>query len=157
MKKYLSIILLGIVLLSGCFSPYKNFDKNTRGWKPADFNPGQGILLIEKAAYSFRQQSKIEQYVKEKYPYKYTFCEKKQLTDKDSDYKDKNVYRWILAFYSDVADVHANQMNKSPMLVRMADYYFIDRLNDKKYPATGIGSSWPYAVIKKIIENITKK
>jgi hypothetical protein len=160
MKTLISTILaMGVFTLG--FIASANAQKLPK-WLPQDFDPKNGILLIEKAPSYVPGQKKIEKYMEENYPYKYEFVtiglvgDSKESTIFDAEkYADKNVYRFIMVNSSTVikgiprSDGHQTQGSTF-------DYSFIDRLNNKAYPATGSSTSWPNQAFGRIMSKILK-
>lgn len=143
------ILLAGSILLlfTDCNTPVKIFESNSNGWLPSNFNPKTGTLLIQTAT-SARQQLKIEEFMKENYPYSYEFT-KEDIETIKTNYTDRNKYQFVL--------LH-NTFNKSSgsMVVSTNDYNFFDLGNSKVYPRSGVSASWASMVIKMIITKILK-
>lgn len=152
-KKFLFIAAIIILIIAGCNSPKKIFNSNSNGWLPADFNPKTGVLLIQ-SAWPDKQQNKIEKFMKETYPYKYEFVGSRNSIDSNSKYSDKNTCRFILA--NAWSSKTMNYMQPNQIDVHTCDYNFIDRLNNKNYPASGIAASYPSMVLEPIITKILK-
>jgi len=156
MKQKLTILsIITTLLFCGCVSPMKTFNDNSNGWKPNDFVPSKGILLIEKIAGPKNQQKKIEEFMAKSYPYKYEFVDTKDLSGNNEKYNDKSTYRFALVSAFSTHTLHQNT-TEHPLNVGAFDFNFIDRLNDKEYPKSGIASSWASMTFKKIIETCLK-
>ena len=156
MKTLVSIFTIAIVaLIYGCAMPMNSFNSNSNGWKPDDFTPGKGILLIQRTVPK-SQQKKIEDFMTEKYGYKYEFVDEADLTNNVEKFADKKIYRFALVSSYRVHDMHQNDMSRRPLKVGVFDYNFVDRLKNKDYPKSGIGSSWASMTFKKIIETCLK-
>lgn len=145
-----------IVLTYGCVSPMKSFNTNSNGWKPSDFKPQNGILLIERVTPK-AQQKKIEDYMAKDYPFKYEFVDIKDLEANEKKYADKNTYRFALVYSYSTQTLHENDITRKPLNVGAFDFNFIDRLNNKEYPKSGIASSWSSMTFKKIIQTCLEK
>src|SRR5215213_6144676 len=146
-----------MILTYGCTtsmnSSMKTFTANSNGWKPADFKPENGVLLIQRVARPKAQQRKIEDFMAKNYPFKYEFVDTRDLKDDGNKYADKNIYRFALVNSMDQWTVNrtSGQGTSSSSTV-VFDFNFIDRLNNKTYPKSGIPSSWASMTYKKIIQ-----
>ena len=146
-----------MVLTYGCTtamqSSMQSFTTNSNGWKPADFKPENGVLLIQRITRPKGQQRKIEDFMAKEYPFKYEFVDIKDI-ESNNKYADKNIYRFALAYsYSNRV---MNGATKPSYYVAF-DFNFIDRLNNETYPKSGIESSWASKTFKKIIQNCLEK
>lgn len=158
MKKVISAFtIITMLILCGCASlnPMKAFDSNSNGWKPHDFVPSKGTLLIERAVIK-NQQKKIEDFMAKEYSYKYEFVDAKDLSANIAKYNDKDLYRFALVSSYSTHNVHQSDMSRRALNVTAFDYNFVDRLHDKDYPSSGIASSWASMTLKKIIEACLK-
>lgn len=156
MRKLIFVFTIAIVsLMYGCAMPMTSFNNNSNGWKPDDFNPGKGTLLIQRTLPKSQQQ-KIEDFMKEKYAYKYEFVDVEDLNSNIEKFADKNTYRFALVSSYRVHDIHQNDVSKNSLNVGVFDFNFVDRLKNKNYPKSGIGSSWASMTFKKIIETCLK-
>lgn len=153
MKRILYVVTIALlVLFCSCGSPMKSFTSNNNGWKPNDFVPSKGVLLIERINRPKAQQKKIEEFMAKEYSYKYEFIDAKNLQENPDKYADKNIYRFALMSSLSFSNIHENQPSRSALNVGSFDYHFIDRANNKVYPNSGIGSSWASMTFKKIIK-----
>jgi len=159
MKKLLTLTLfISVILLTGCFLPsVKTFNSNSNGWRPAEFVPSQGILMIERVEWPRKQQRKIEAFMKKKYGYKYEFVDAKELADSTGRYADKNVYRFAIAYSYDLHRMSGMEPGRASSSISMFDFHFVDRLKNKSHAPTGIGSSWASVTFKKMMEAVLKK
>jgi hypothetical protein len=155
MKKLL-ITAFFIFFAGASFSQMKAFKENSNGWRPADLKLEEGVLLIEKVSWPKKQQKKIEEFMEKKYPYKYEFVDAKDLND-STKFSDKNTYKFALMCTYSSKTMHENQPNQRPLNVGTFDFNFIDRLNNKAYPKSGIFSSWASMTFKQIIETLLEK
>lgn len=151
MKKSHFIILAVLFLISACSPSTKTFG-NADKWLPPGFDAKNEVVLIQKISWPRRQQSIMEEYMKEKYPYQYEFFDGDP--DKDSKFADTNKYRYVLFSTSSSHVMHANDPSRHQVAVGMSDFYFYDRTTQKSYPATGKGSSWASVTFKPIINTI---
>ena len=154
-------IIFGVItfayLLSGCFLPsVKTFNSNSNGWRPAEFVPSKGILMIERVEWPKNQQRKIEAYMKKKYRFKYEFVDFKDLSDSTGQYADKNVYRFAMAYSYDQHQMSGMEAGRPSSSISMFDFHFIDRLKGKSHAPSGIGSSWASVTFKKMMEAVLK-
>jgi hypothetical protein len=158
MKKLLTLtLIISALLLSGCFLPtVKTFKSNSNGWRPTEFVPSKGVLLIERVSWPRNQQRKIEKFMKKKYEYKYEFVDSKDLSDNTGKYADKNIYRFAMTYSYDLHTNNFMEPGKSPSSISMFDFRFIDRLKGKEHAPSGIGSSWASVTFKKMIEEVLK-
>jgi hypothetical protein len=155
MNKFILTLFVLLLSIAG-FGQMKTFKENKNGWRPADLKLEEGILLIERVSWPKNQQKKIEEYMKKNYPYKYEFTDAESLSD-PSKFTDKQTYKFALVLTYANKTMHANNANERPLNVGTFDYNFIDRLNGKEYPKTGIFSSWVSMTFKQIIETLLEK
>jgi len=135
----------------------KTFSTNSNGWNPDNFIPAQGILLIEKITWPRNQQKKIEEFMAKSYPYKYEFVDFKDLSEDNKKFEDKNIYRFALVSSYTNHTMHQNDASQRPVNVGAFDFNFIDRLENKEYPKSGIFSSLASMTFKKIITTCLEK
>jgi hypothetical protein len=150
--------LLGLILL--CLTSFKNFSQTNDSWLPADFDPKQGVLLIQKVPYPQRQQRLIEEFMEKNYPYKYKFVSIKNIEDIDSTKcSDSSSCRFVVLYNYDTHKMHENDFRpeSQKIIVGMYDFQFYDRNNKTTYPATGKGASWASVPFKSMMNNILKK
>ncbi|MDI9363459.1 MAG: hypothetical protein QM541_00810 [Flavobacterium sp.] len=162
MKQIISIITVAILVTIGsCTTPMTTFKSNANGWKPNDFDPNNGVLLIEKITRPKLEQKKIEEYMLKNYPYRYEFVDAADLKGSNKKFEDKNVYQFALVSTYKIINIHEGKIDKTgfkkPLNVGIFDFNFIDRLNNKVYPKSGIYSSWASMTFKKIIETCLEK
>ena len=156
MKKLIAVLsIIAALVIYSCTTPMKSFNSNSNGWKQNDFIPSKGILLIEKSIPK-NQQKKIEEFMAKNYPYKYEFIETKDLSQMDTKYQDKTLYRFALVSSYSTHNIHQLDIGKRALDVTEFDFNFLDRLNNKEYPKSGIASSWASMTFKKIIETCLK-
>ena len=131
----------------------KTFTENSNGWRPADFKAGNGVLLIQRVARPKGQQRKIEDFMAKNYLFKYEFVDSRDLEANSDKYADKNIYRFVLVNSMDQWTINriSGQGTSSSNTV-VFDFNFIDRLNNKTYPKSGIASNWASITYKKIIQ-----
>jgi hypothetical protein len=145
-----------VILAYGCGSALNasmnTFTSNSNGWKPADFKPENGVLLIQRVARPKAQQRKMEDYMAKHYPYKYEFIDPKDLGG-NSKYDDKKTYRFVLVNSMSQWTVNTTSSRGTGTSTAVVfDFNFIDRPNSKIYPKTGIPSSWASMTFKKVIQ-----
>lgn len=135
-------VLATIFLFSAC-SNVKSFESNDNDWLPSDFDPTSTVLVIQKVEWPKRQQAIIEEFMKEKYPFKYDFRKSANI---DEEYPDTATHRFVL-LYS--ANTHTPAPGSKTVLgydnrltITMFDFHFYDRSKKKAYAASGIGASW---------------
>lgn len=162
MKQHILVMTIAIlVTICSCTTPMQTFTSNSNGWKPNDFVPSKGVLLIEKITWPKNQQKKIEEYMIKNYPYKYEFVDVPDLTGSNKKFEDKNIYRFALVSSYKTKNLNEGKMDangfEKPLNVGAFDFNFIDRLNNKEYPKSGIYSSWASMTFKKIIEACIEK
>ena len=163
MKILLPVFLAIMLAFSFGFVGSANAQTKLPKWLPADFDPKNGILLIERAnTPGMPGQKKIEEFMLENYPYKYEFVDiaivngdKEPSIVNAEKYSDKNVYRFIMVnsvnIIKGMPKSDGRQVSGS-----FFDYSFIDRLNDKAYPQTGSSTSWAAQAFKRIMAKILK-
>ncbi len=161
MKLLLPVFLATIIAF--CFVGTANAQTKLPKWLPPDFDPKNGILLIERAnTPGVPGQKKIEEFMEKEYPYKYEFVEiaivngdKEPSIVNEEKYSDKNLYRFVMvnsvSIIKGMPKADGRQSSGS-----IFDYSFIDRLNNKAYPQTGSSTSWPAQAFKRIMGKILK-
>ncbi|MEP7238354.1 MAG: hypothetical protein ABI685_10830 [Ferruginibacter sp.] len=164
MKRLTHFLLVIITVFSFCFAISANGQAKLPKWLPTDFDPKNGILLIEKANApgQGKAQKNIEEFMAENYPYKYEFVnigivgdDKEPTIINAEKYTDKNVYRFIMV--NSVTSIKGiPNASGHQSLGSFFDYSFIDRLNDKAYPPTGSSTSWANQAFKRIMAKIIK-
>lgn len=99
----------------------------------------------------------MEDFMAKNYQFKYEFVDTRDLEANSNKYADKNIYRFVLVNSIDRWSVNRTsaQGSSSSNLV-VFDFNFIDRLNNKTYPKSGIPSSWASMTFKKVIETCLK-
>ncbi len=102
------------------------------------------------------QQRKIKDFIAKEYQYKYEFVDTKDLTSNVTKYNDKKLYRFALVSSITTHNIHQGDMSQRALNVGAFDFNFIDRLNNKEYPSSGIASGWASMTFKKIIEACLK-
>ncbi len=93
--------------------------------------------------------------MREKYPYKYEFVSTTDLNDNMASYSKGKAYRFVLLNSWDT-HILGYSGGGSQMKTSGLDYHFVDLVNKKDYPPSGISSSWPSMVFKSIINKILK-
>jgi len=159
-KKYYISDLVALFFIFTGFTTLTRSTGDQYAWLPPDFNPKTGVLLIQKVEGPQRQQRKIEEFMKEKYPYKYAFITADDISDTAAMYSDKDVYRFVMLnnyathiMHQD--DIRMPRYKKIP--VGMFDFFFIDRASKKQYPPSGKGASWASMPLMYMIDEILKK
>ena len=152
----LSIVLFFIIALAS--NPSKKTFKNSSSWIPKDFNPNKTILLVEKFAISGRAEQNMEDYMNQKYPYKFEFVDIQTIKNKEGKYADTKLYRYALVISS-----HTSTMTKAQGAVTSGgltttwfDFNFYDRDLNKSYPPTRRPSSYASTTFKPVINTIVK-
>ena len=153
-----------IIALSLGFAGSVNGQAKLPKWLPPDFDPKNGVLLIEKtsAPGQGKAQKNIEEFMAENYPYKYEFVsvgmgegDKEPTVGPDEKYADKNTYRFLMT--SSVTAVKGMPSgNGHQTQGSFFDFSFIDRLENKAYPQTGSSTSWAAQAFKRIMAKVLK-
>ncbi len=138
-------------------NPSKKTFKNADKWIPDDFNPSKTILLVQKFTISENAESKMEEYMSEKYPYKYEFVSLQTIRSKEGKYSNTSLYKYALIITSHTTTSRDMQTGKPGPTVTGFDYNFYNRENDKNYPATNKSSSYAIMTFKPVINSIVKK
>ncbi len=138
------VILLFLFLAIASNSSKKTFS-NSEKWIPKDFDPAKTTLLIQKFKGSDKQQAKMEQYMEQKYPYKYEFVSMETIINREGKYADTSIYLYGLRIISQSTTSSA------------FDFYFYDSANDFKYPASNFSSSSIFTSFQAVINKILKK
>jgi hypothetical protein len=125
---------------------------NGRDWIPAEFNAKTDILMVEANYPNKGQDKKMVSYLKEKYPYKYEIVRYNDIMDREGKFANTSLYRWVLMDAS--TQIQTGSM-ANPTVPAM-DFYFYDRMKDKKYPTTTKGSYNKIVTFKPTINTIIK-
>jgi len=147
----LSCFILSLCLFSSCIARNLSFG-NGKDWIPADFDARNNILLIQSSLPLKGQERKMEDYMKKNYPYRYEFVEYRNIMDREGKFADATVYRFVLMNTS--GTIRTGNMNNPYASVE--DFYFYDRMKDKRYPATAKGSYKKIVTFKPVINTILK-
>ena len=151
-----AIILFFVIALAS--NPSKKVFKNSSEWIPDDFNPNTTILLVQKFSISNKEEQKMENYMAEKYPYKYEFADLNTIKMHTGKYSNVKIYKYALVFSSH--DTHTTKeqgaSTNAGLTVTGFDFNFYDREFDKNYPATRKPSSYPSMTFKPVINTILK-
>lgn len=155
----IQLIFFLIVLISACYNP-KIVLNDGEKWIPKNFNAKKDMLVIESSP-SPTQTKKMKKYMEEKYPYKYEFVTKEELSDKTGKYKDSKLYKFVLNNASGTL-TYSSGLNESGagrhnVYAATNDFYFSDREANKTYPETKMAASYPYQSFKNVINVILKK
>jgi hypothetical protein len=160
-KKNLVSILataLFFIIALAC-NPSKKTFGNSEKWIPEDFNPEKTVLLVEKFTISKKEEQKMEDYMSEKYSYKYEFVSAATIRNREGKYADTKLYKYALVISSETT--HYTKMEgaatSSGLTVTGFDFNFYDRESDKNYPKTKKASSWASMTFKPVINSIMKK
>lgn len=159
-KNLLSILTIAVFFYIALASnPSKKVFQNSENWIPDDFIPSKTILLIEKFFVSKKAEQQMDDYMNEKYPYKYEFVSLSTIKNREGKYADTKLYKHALVITS-----HSNTMTKADgastsggLTVTGFDFNFYDRSIDKNYPPTKKPSSYAVMTFKPVINTIIKK
>src|SRR5204862_382551 len=132
----LTVVLFFIIALAS--NPSKKTIGNAKKFIPEDFDPNTTTLLIEKFEQSNSEEQIMEEYMSEKYPYKYEFVDLKTIKDREGKYANTKLYRFALVTTSHRATTtKADGASTSVGFVTTAyDFHFLDRDLVKNYPRT---------------------
>lgn len=159
MNKYPTLFMalcLCVFTLLSC-APSKKTFSNSANWIPGDFNPREGVLLVEEVTWPSKQGRIMREYMEEKYPYKYEFVSTKDLQENSAKYSDKSVYRFAIVHSFKTHLMHQYDPSRRTLPVGMVDFSFYDRLNAKAYPQTGKGSSLASVTFRPFINTVLEK
>ena len=149
--------MLIFFLLAIASSPSKMTFGNSEKWLPTEFSLNKHILLIEKF-HSEKTQEKAEQFLSDKYPYRYEFASYNDIYNKSGKLANTDLYRFALVSFRDEATmlIQRNNGTQSTMNVSGTDFGFFDRKKNEAYPKAGKGSSNALITFKPIINTIVK-
>lgn len=154
MKKNLLSLSLSLFILfasPGC-KPSNITLKNADQWIPEDFSPSKTVLLVEKYKAYYKVQQKMEDYMADKYPYRYEFVDKEVIENRTGKYANVKLYKYALI----------QTEGRKPAVISKGeiwgdDFCFYDRENNKKYPPTHRESSNTMMLFKPIINTIVSR
>ncbi|MGC4102263.1 hypothetical protein [Ferruginibacter sp.] len=168
------LLVFTIVVGVSCMNKYlaaveKKFNNNEVGWRPDDFDPKKGTLLIQRVRKKW--QKRIESYMAKNYPYKYEYFNYLSNLGKFEKYEDTTEYRFVLVSTDQVIWADAPQDNNPETIKREGirnvkpdrlaiesnDFYFLDRLTGKTYSKSGMSGTDASIPIKSIIGYYLKK
>lgn len=159
-KNLFSVLTIAVFFFIALASnPSKKVFKNSEKWIPDDFVPSKTILLVEKFSVSEKAEQQMEDYMSEKYPFKYEFVSLSTIKNREGKYADTKLYKYALVITS-----HSSTMTKAEgastsggLTVTGFDFNFYDRSIDKNYPPTKKASSYAIMTFKPVINTIIKK
>ena len=155
-KTKLSVIaVMGFFIVAIASKPSQKTFSNSEKWIPGDFDPKTTTLLVEEF-FSKRVEKKMEDYMAEKYPYKYEFVSLETIKNRQGKYADTKLYKYALIFSSHTSTQFDVQTHKPGLTVTGFDYHFYDRALSKDYPATGKASSYANMTFEPVINTIVK-
>ena len=140
-----SLFLL-ICIFSSCIARNMTFG-NGKDWIPAEFNAKTDILMIEASLPLKGQDRRMEEYMKAHYPYKFEFVRYRDIMDREDKFADAKLYRFV--FMYEPSKVYNGQGYSSAM-----DWYFYDRMKDKRNPPTSKGSFSRIVTFKGAVNTI---
>lgn len=154
MKKWcIAIVLLSVSLIfSNCNLSKKTFS-NADKWLPPDFNPREGVLLVERFPVSLKEEAKMEAYMAEKYPYQYKFVDEGTTTSHYGIYEDTSTYKFALRLTSHT-HMENGYVSQNSYKVVAYDYYFHNRATGRNYAATAKASGYAIMTFRAVINTI---
>lgn len=170
---------LFVCLLSSCYTEsyfMKRAEMDTSKI-PADFNPKKHILLVAEMPRLNKPEQrnkvvtrKLDEALKEKYPYKYEIVSPQEIYTNQAKYGDTSVYKYALInSLSSVAHGHtmtvttrsqvhgtsSSSVNPSARTTYI-DFHFYDRTAKLNYPPTGNSSSRLNYTVTALVQLINK-
>lgn len=157
MKKWITSFALFFLMLSftNCNISNKTF-RNADKWLPPDFNPREGILLVERLPVAPKEEARMEAYMAEKYPYKYKFVDEGTTTSHFGIYEDTTTYKFALRLTSHT-HIEDGYVSQNSYKVVAYDYYFYNRATGRNYAATYKASSYASMTFKAVINTIVAR
>lgn len=126
------IVLLIVLQLADCGSSVTIFE-NAGQWLPSDFDPKKEVLTIIVGPAPDRQIDAMKGFMYKDYPYKYTF--KRPELDENGRDADGVRYRFELRCFQNMEIKREDEKKMVPPYGSL-DFYFYDRVRDKKYRQT---------------------
>jgi hypothetical protein len=182
MRNYINQLLFClfiIITLPSCITESKFVRKSKMDTSrvPADFNPQKHILLIAEMPRLHRPDQtnhmvtrKLNNALKEKYPYKFEIVPVDEINSKSSKYADTSIYKYALlnslhsVTHSTTTTTRfsdGRQTSVSPSAkVTSIDFRFFDRIEKKTYPLTGNSSTsinYTVAAFAALVNNAKSK
>ena len=152
-----TIILFVIIGIASNSS--KKVFKNEENWIPEDFDPAKTTLLVQEFTVSDKAQGQMEDYMAEKYPYKYEFVSRSQIFNQEGKYANTQLYKYALVISSGTSTTtkSGGASTSGGLTVTSYDFNFFDRSAVKHYPKTRRASSYAITTFKPVINTIVKK
>ncbi len=155
----LAICFSIIVSFTSCWTTSKFLDRATYNTAnvPAGYNPSKHILLfVEMPRLNAPDQTntsvtkKLDESLKEYFPYKYEIASKEDILNINSKYSDTSVYRFAVSntlnivtrttttTYTQKTATGTNKYSTSPSArTTYLSFSFYDRINEQQYANTG--------------------
>lgn len=160
MKKILScmfvMLCLTCFLFQGC-SPSKLVYINGKKWIPADFDPASTILIVQQLPRPGKEMQRMEEFMHEKYPYRYEFVPIETIKSREGKYADTKLYKYALIFSYGLNNTSPGSVKFPSFPEMLFDMRFYDRGSGKKLRATNYPLRSPSSVLKPVINTIVKK
>jgi len=158
-KLTLNIVIVAIITVVPNCNISKNTISKNQSWIPTDFNPAKTVLLVQKFPYPEKTGQLMEDYMKEKYPFKYEFVTAATIKSKTGKYANTKIYKYalVLSMQNSTLNITKGVSTKTHLPAVGFDFNFIDRSTEKNYPTTNNTSSFAITTFKPVINTIIHK
>ena len=147
-RKLLSVLLFFILFIT--VSSFKIAPSLCHQWLPADFNPNNGILLIQKHPFNKNQNDRMVKFLKKKYPWRYEIATVEQIKQ-DEKYSDTRLYQFAILWTDFLTPINASGYRHD------VDGHFLDRSTGTVYPGSSLGYNYGRTGDRQVIKAIAKK
>lgn len=170
-KNFLSILALFTFFYLAIASSPKNMAyTDADSWIPENFDPNTTILLIEYHPLGEKQNDRMIKFLDEHYPYRYEIVDSTMFAATTGKYADTKKYPFVLRWkpqnssYTTMTyteTLAANKIIKEIGSSQNATWdmygYFIDRVNNKRFPATKNSNVFGQLGYEPVLNSIKKK
>jgi hypothetical protein len=155
-KNFLSFAALGIFFAAAVASSVAHATYGDAAkWIPKDFNPNDGVLLIQMHPLKEKQKQKMQQWLEQNYTYSFEIANEVDINNKEGKYADTKKYPFAVLWRSgeDVAYTAGSGQHFSWRMYG----YFVDRSTDKAYPSTSWANAYGQSGYIPFFNSVLKK
>jgi hypothetical protein len=159
-KNGLSILCLIFFFIVAFASSHKDATfKDADNWIPQDFNPNKYVLLIQEHPANKKQNERMIEWLEKNYTYRYEVVDAADLKSKNGKYADSKTYQFAVVWDFKASQALHNNPNGQPSWSTVYNLYgsFIDRTNDKIYPATRKSNTYGQTAYIQFFNSVVQK